>query len=175
MQLLPSVEFALQLEVTMAHYLGHPHAPAFSWKSDPTLRELKHIQVDGPGRAYLFFFDKQGRHGFTHKAAQAMQAHVGEAFAEWISHSAHFAANTLSLAQGWHHVVVASEQRRHRSQAEGQGTVIATLASSESDSTPQLVGSAPPSATRIGAIEDNGGNKSAQATSARLHGRPSKV
>ena len=29
-------------------------------KNDPVLRELEHMQVDGPGTAYLFFYDKQG-------------------------------------------------------------------------------------------------------------------
>ena len=46
-QLLPSVEFVLQFEVTIADFPGHPCPPAFSWnadmlmhvlKSDPTLR-----------------------------------------------------------------------------------------------------------------------------------------
>ena len=69
-------------------------------KSDPMLRDLKHIQVGGLGMAYLFFFDKQGRHGLTHEAAQSMQAHDRETFAEWISCSAHFAANPLPLVEG---------------------------------------------------------------------------
>ena len=65
----PTEEFALMLEVTMADCPRHPHPPAFSWntgmvmhvlKDDPTLRDLKHVQVDGPGAALLFFFDKQG-------------------------------------------------------------------------------------------------------------------
>ena len=56
----PSEEFALLFEVMMADYPGHLHPPAFSWnmgmilhvlKSDPTLRDLKHVQVDGPGMA----------------------------------------------------------------------------------------------------------------------------
>ena len=107
-QLLPSVEFTLQLEVTMADHLGHPHSPAISWnvgmvmhvlKSEPMLRDLEHIQVDGPGMADLFFFDKQGRHGLTHEVAQDIQA----------LNSAHFAANPLPLVGGWHHVVVAFE------------------------------------------------------------------
>ena len=101
-QLLPSVEFTLQLKVMMADCPGHPHPPAFSWnagmvmhvlKSDSMLRDLEHVQVDGPGMAYLFFFDKQGRHGLTQKSTQAMQVHVREAFVEWFSHSAHFAVN----------------------------------------------------------------------------------
>ena len=52
-----SEEFALQLQVMMADCPGHLHPPVFSWnvgmvlhvlKSDPTLTDLKHIQVDGP-------------------------------------------------------------------------------------------------------------------------------
>ena len=72
-----------------------------------------------------------------------MRTHVGEAFAEWISHSAHFAMNPLPLVEGWHHTVVASEWCRHWSQAEYQGHLIPNLATSESDSTLPLVGSAP--------------------------------
>ena len=65
----PAEEYTLLLEVTMADRPGHPHPPVFSWnagmvlhilKGDPTLRDLEHIQVDGPGTAYLFFYDKQG-------------------------------------------------------------------------------------------------------------------
>ena len=82
-------------------------------KSDPTLRDLEHVQVDGPGIAYLFFFDKQVRHGLMHEATQAMQAHVREAFMGWISCSAHFAVNPLPLVEGWHCMVAASEQYRH--------------------------------------------------------------
>ena len=57
----PSEEYALLLEVTMADCPWHLHPPAFFWstgmvmhilKGDPTLRDLKHIQVDGPGTAY---------------------------------------------------------------------------------------------------------------------------
>ena len=64
-----SEEFALLLEVMMADHPGHPRPPTFLWnvgmvlyvlKSDPTLRDLGHIQVDGSRTAYLFFFDKQG-------------------------------------------------------------------------------------------------------------------
>ena len=64
-----SKEFSLQLKVMMADCPGHPCVPVFSCnagmalhvlKSTPILRDLEHIQVDGPGTAYLFFFDKQG-------------------------------------------------------------------------------------------------------------------
>ena len=127
----PSEEFALQLEVTMVNCPGHPHPPTFSWnagmvlhvlKSDPTLRDLEHIQVDGPGMAYLFFFDKQGHQGLRLDAAHAMRAHMGEAFSEWISHSMHFAVDPLPLAEDW---------------------PVLNLASSELDSDLPLVGNAP--------------------------------
>ena len=78
-------------------------------KSDPMLQDLKYVQVDGPDTAYLFFFDKQGYRGLSLKAAQAVRIHVGDAFAEWISCSAHFAVNPLPLVEGWHHMVTASE------------------------------------------------------------------
>ena len=77
---------------------------------DPTLRDLKHIQVDGPGMAYMFFFDKQDHRGLTLDAAQTHRTHVGEVFAEWISHSAHFTVIPLSLVKGWCRAVAASEQ-----------------------------------------------------------------
>ena len=63
----PAEEYAMMLEVTMDDCPGWPHPPTFSWnvgmvihvlKSDPVLRELEHVQVDGPGTAYLFFYDK---------------------------------------------------------------------------------------------------------------------
>ena len=65
----PLEEFALQLEVLMVDRPGPPRPPMFSWntgmvlhvlKSDPTLRDLEHIQVDGPRTAYTFIFNKQG-------------------------------------------------------------------------------------------------------------------
>ena len=74
-------EYALLLEVTMADRPGRPHPPAFSWntgmvvhvlKSDPVLQELEHVQVDGPGTAYLFFYDKQGHRGLEQGATDAI-------------------------------------------------------------------------------------------------------
>ena len=135
-QLLPSIEFALQLKVMMANCPGCPHPPAFlcntgmvmhMLKSNLTLRDLEHIQVDGPGMASLFFFDKQGQCRLTHEATQAMQEHVREAFMKWISCFAHFAMNPLPLVEGWHNTVVTSEQCRHCLHAEYQGQVIPAL------------------------------------------------
>ena len=68
----PAEEYAMMLEVTMADCPGQPHPPVFSWnagmvmhvlKSDPVLRELEQVRVDGPGTAYLFFYDKQSHWG----------------------------------------------------------------------------------------------------------------
>ena len=56
----PTGEYALILEVTMADHPRCPRPPVFSWnagmvmhilKGDPALRDLKHVQVDGPGAA----------------------------------------------------------------------------------------------------------------------------
>ena len=148
----PSEEFALQLEVMMANHPGHLCPPAFSWnvgmvlhvfKSDPTLRDLEHVQVDGPRMTYLFFVDKQGHRGLTLETAHTMRAHMGEAFSEWISCSVHFTVNPMPLAEGWHHMMVASERHRQWSWAEYPSRPVPNLASSESDSTPPLAGSAP--------------------------------
>ena len=60
----PAEEYTMMLEVTMADHPSQPCPPTFSGnagmvmhvlKSDPVLRELEHVQVDGPGTAYLFF------------------------------------------------------------------------------------------------------------------------
>ena len=56
----------------MADQNGHPRPPAFSWnasmvlhilKGDSELWDLEHVQVDGPGTTYLFFYDEQGHRG----------------------------------------------------------------------------------------------------------------
>ena len=142
---LPVGEFTLQLGVTMADHPGLPHPPTFSWnarmvmhvlKGDPTLPDLEHVQVDGPSMANLFF-NKQGCRGLSLKATRAMRTHVGDAFAEWISHSAHFTVNPLPLLEGWHHAVVASEWHRHQLRTKFQPQAIQSLATSKSDSTPQ--------------------------------------
>ena len=63
----PAEEYAMMLEVTMADHPGQPRPPVFSWntgmvmhilKSNLVLRELEHMQVDGLGTAYLFFYEK---------------------------------------------------------------------------------------------------------------------
>ena len=114
----PVEEYAKMLEVTMADRPGRPHPPAFSWnvgmvmhilKNDSVLRELEHMQVDGPGTAYLFFYDKQGCLGLGQDTVYAIQAHMEEAFSEWISHSAHFAISLLPPVEAWQWAVTASD------------------------------------------------------------------
>ena len=100
----------MMLEVTMADRPGRPRPPTFSWnagmvmhvlKSDPVLRELEHVQVHGPGIAYLFIYDKQGCWGLGQDATDAVQTHMEEPFSEWISHSAHIAISLLPLMEAW--------------------------------------------------------------------------
>ena len=106
----PAEEYTMMLEVTMADHPGQPRPPTFSWnvgmvmhilKSNPVLRELEHVQVDGPGTAYLFFYDKQGCWGLGQDAVHAVQTHMEEAFSEWISHSVHFTISLFPLMEVW--------------------------------------------------------------------------
>ena len=106
----PAEEYSMMLEVMMADHPGQPHHPTFSWnvgmvmhilKNDLVLRELEHMQVDGLGTAYLFFYDKQGHWGLGQDTAYAIRAHVEEAFSGWISHSAHLTISLLPLMEAW--------------------------------------------------------------------------
>ena len=135
-------EYALLLEVTMANRHGLPCPPAFSWnagmvmhvlKSNPVLRELEHVQVDDPGTAYLFFYDKQGHWGLEQGATDAIQTHVEGAFSEWISHSAHLNVSLLPLMEAWWRSVTASNCRRLRSRAENPTYNAPVGAAQESD------------------------------------------
>ena len=148
----PPEEYAIMLEVTMADCSGRPHPPMFSWntgmvmhvlKSDPVLRELEHVQVDGPSIAYLFFYDKQGCRGLEQDAAHIVQTHMEEAFSEWISCSAHFAISLLPLMEVWQRSVAASDHQRLRGWVENPVHNIPAIAARGSDSSSQLVGSAP--------------------------------
>ena len=103
-------EYSLMLEVTMANHPSQPRPPAFSWnvgmvmhilKSDLVLWELEHVQVDGPGTAYLFFYEKQGHQGLGQDAMDTALTHMEEAFSEWISCLAHFNISLLPLMEAW--------------------------------------------------------------------------
>ena len=106
----PAEEYAMILEVMMAEQPGQPHPPTFSWnagmvmhvlKGNPVLRELEHVQVDSPGTAYLFSYDKQGHQGLNQVTAHAIWTHVEEAFSEWILCSAHFTISLFPLMEAW--------------------------------------------------------------------------
>ena len=145
-------EYTMMLEVMMADCPGQPHPSAFSWnmgmvmhilKSDPVLQELEHVQVDGPGIAYLFFYSKQGHWGLGQDAVDAVQTHVEEAFSEWISCSTHFNISPLPLKEAWWQSVAASDHQRLRSRVENSTHNTPVGVAQESDSSSQLVGSTP--------------------------------
>ena len=112
-------------------------------KSDLVLRELEHVQVDNLGTAYLFFYDKQGHWGLGQDTAYVIRAHIEEAFSGWISCSTHYTISLLPLVEAWQWAVAASDCQRLRSQAENPVTSIPVVNAGESNSSVQLVGSAP--------------------------------
>ena len=153
----PAEEYAMMLEVTMANHPGRLHPPAFSWnvgmvmhvlKNGLVLRKLEHMQVDGPGTAYLFFYDKQGCHGLGQDTAYAIRGHMEEAFSEWISHSTHFAISLLPLVEAWWWAVATSNCRRLRGWAKNPAPRIPVVTAGESNSLVQLVGNTPQQAGR---------------------------
>ena len=153
----------MMLEVTMADHPGWPHPLTFSWnagmvmhilESDPVLRELEHMQVDGPGTAYLFFYDKQGYRGLGQDTAYAIWAHVEEAFSGWILCSAYFTISLLPLMEAWWGAVAVSNHQRLRSQAENPVPSFPVVNAGESDSLVQLVGSALQQGGRSSAVKE---------------------
>ena len=180
----PAEEYAMMLEVMMADRPGQPYPPTFSWnvgmvmhvlKSDPVLRELEHMQMDGPGTAYLFFYNKKGCRGLRQDTAHAIQIHMEEAFSEWILHSAHFAISLFPLMEAWWQAVAASDPRKLRSRAENPAHNIPVVSAGESDSLGQLVGSAPQQAGRASAGEGAAEARLASHTgAAQPHSQPPK-
>ena len=171
----PAEEYAMMLEVTMADCPGRPHPPTFSWntgmvmhvlKSDLVLRELEHVQVDGP--AYLFFYDKQGHQDLGQDTAYVIQAHIEEAFSGWILCFAHFTISLLPLVEVWQWAVAVSDCQRLRSWAENPVYSIPVMNVGESV---QLVGSAPQQAGRSSTVEEMAEARLATHTgAAHLHG-----
>ena len=120
--------------------------------SDPVLWELEHVQVDGPGTTYLFFYNKQGHQGLGQDAMDAVQTHMEEAFSEWISHSAYFNISLLPLMEAQQWSVASSDHRRLRNQVENSAHNMPVGAARESDCSSQLVGSAPQPARRASGV-----------------------
>ena len=159
----PTDEFIIQLEVTMADEPGRPHPPAFSWnggmvqhvlKSDPALRDLEHVQVDGPGLAYLFLYNRHGYSGLSKEAALTMRSHIADAFAKWIGRSTHFDAVPLLLEAGQQHMTGMQERRRQCIQPLEQPALPIHVSESASSGLSQLVGGVPPvSEAQDGVVE----------------------
>ena len=159
----PVEEYAMMSEVTMADHLGQPRPSAFSWnmgmvmhilKSDLVLRELEHVQVNGPGTAYLFLYNRQGCCGLSQDTAYAIQAHVEEAFSEWISCSAHFTVSLLPAVEAWQWAVATSDHQWLRGQVENPTPKIPIMTAGESNSSIQLVGSTPQQTGRSTMVEE---------------------
>ena len=115
------------------------------------------VQVDDPGMAYLFFYDKQGHKGLKQEVMENLQAHVAKALSEWISRSAHFVAILLPLVEGWQQAMAALDRQCPRSRVEQQDYLVQHGLLSESDSMLQLVGSAPPSMVQMGQMGEGVG------------------
>ena len=123
-------------------------------KGDPTLRDIEPVQVDGPGMAYLFFYDKQGHRGLKQDATETLRAHMAVAFLEWISCSAHFVIILLPLSEGWWRAKATLDRCCQRSRTEYPDHSVPCMVSSELDSMLSLVGGTPPSAAQMGQIEE---------------------
>ena len=76
-----------------------------------------------------------------------------EAFLEWISRSAHFTVSLFPLMEVWWQAVAASDRQRLRSWAKNPIHGIPVMNEGESDSSVQLVGSAPQQVGRATAVE----------------------
>ena len=145
-------------------------------KCDPGLWELEHVQVDGPGTAYLFFYNRQGCWGLEQEATDAIRTHMEEAFLEWITCSAHFNVSLLPLMEAWWQSVAASNCQRLRSQAKNPTHNAPVGAAQESDSSSQLVGSAPQQDGRTSGVrEKTKARPIAHAGTAHPHGRPPRT
>ena len=113
-------------------------------KSNPALRDLEHIQVDGPGLVYLFFYDRHGHRSLSKEAALAMHSHLADAFAEWIGRSTYFDAVSLLLEEGCQQVTAAQERCRQHIWPQEQPTLPIHMTGSSSSGYSQLVGGVPP-------------------------------
>ena len=75
------------------------------------------MQVDGPGTAYLFFYDKQGHHGLGQDTAYAIWAHV----------------SLPPLVEAWWWAVATSDRQMLRGWAENPASRIPVVTAGEFD------------------------------------------
>ena len=121
-------------------------------KSNPVLQELEHVQVDGPGTACLFFYDKQGHQDLEQGAMDAiLNPHGGGLFGVDVM-LCPLQCQPSPLDGG---MVVVHHCRRLRSQAENLTHNAPVGAAWESDSLSQLVGSAPQQDGRTSGIGES--------------------
>ena len=151
--LCPTDKFMIQLEVMMEDQPRRPCPLAFSWnggmvqhvlESNPALRDLEHMQVDGPGLAYLFFYDRHGYCSLTKEVTLTMHSHIANAFAEWIGRSTHIDVVPLLLEEGCQHVTAAQERCRQCIWPQEQPALPIHVIGSASSGLSQLVGGVPP-------------------------------
>ena len=135
-------------------------------KSDLALRELEHIQVDSPGLAYLFFYDRHGYHSLTKEAALTMCSHIVDSFAEWIGRSAHFDVVPLLLEEGCQCTMSAQERCRQHVWTQEQPSLPTHMMGSGSSGSSQLVGGVPPVPE---AQEGTAEKETPRVNAARLH------
>ena len=113
-------------------------------KNDPASRELEHVQVDGSGMAYLFFYDRHGHHGLMWEAARSVHSHLVDTFSEWIGWPTHFEVLPLLLDEGCHHAAVAQDRcQQHIRTQDPSNLPVQTAMAASSGSSLQLVGRAP--------------------------------
>ena len=158
-----------------------PCPSAFSWnegmvqhvlKSDPALRELEHIQVDSPGLAYLFFYDRHGCHSLMKEAALIIHSHLAGTFAEWIGRSVHFDVVPLLLEEGCQCITAAQERCRQHIWTQEQPSLPIHVTGSASSGSSQLVGRVSPiPEAQDGAVEQ----ETTRVSAGKLHRHLTKV
>ena len=90
----------------------------------------------------------------SQNTAYVIQAHVEEAFSEWILHSAHFSISLLLLVEAWWWAVATSNHQQLWGWAENPAPRIPVMTVGESNSSVQLVGSTPQQAGRLAMVEE---------------------
>ena len=168
----------------MPDHPGRPHPPAFSWnagmvihvlKSDPVLQELEHVQVDGLVLLTCFSMTSRAVGVWSRMLQMLSKPTWRRPFLEWISCSAHFNISLLPLMEAWQWSVAASDHRRLRSWAKNPAHNAPVGEAWESDSSSQLVGSAPQQDGRTSGMGKRTEARLATHTgAARLCGRPPK-
>ena len=80
----------------------------------------------------------------------------------------------LLLMEGWQRAMATSDRHHQRFRVEYSNCLVPHMVSSESDSMPLLVGSAPPSAAWMGQVKEGGGC-TPRAPTLQPRGRPPKA